>query len=196
MKFHWQKDPFQIFDQLFQQAVDLKVHDANAMCLATVNEAGQPTVRVVLYKNRTDNGLVFFTNYNSRKGQEIEKNPKVSANFFWPQMEKQVRFDGIVRKISRQENEKYFHSRPRLSQLGAWASEQSREIPNIDFLQKKLDKFQVEFENKEIPCPDDWGGYELIPHEIEFWFGRQGRLHERYIYSKTNVGWTHLMRSP
>lgn len=196
MDFHWHHDPFQMFDSLYLQAVDLNIQDANAMSLATVNSEGQPTVRVVLFKARAPEGLIFFTNYQSRKGQEIEKNPKVSANFFWPQLEKQVRFDGIAKKISVAENQKYFSSRPRLSQLGAWASSQSQEIPNIEFLQNKLSHVEQKFQNQEVPCPEYWGGYLLIPHEIEYWFGRQGRLHERYIYSKTPQGWSQLMRSP
>lgn len=195
-EFDWAKDPLKHFEDFYQEAVHRGLPDPNAMSLATVNSQGQPAVRVVLFKAIQHQGITFYTNYDGHKAQDLATNPKVAANFFWPQMEKQVRVQGQVQKLSRAENEAYFKTRIRNSQIGAWASNQSQEIPNVNYLNLKFQELEKKFLNQEVPCPPHWGGYVIVPSEIEFWFGRQGRMHERYVYQKTNSGWRKFMRAP
>lgn len=189
-------DPFKNFDILFVEAQAKGIPDPNAMSLATVDEKGVPTVRVVLFKGIINSGFSFFTNYRGKKSRDLDLNPNVCVNFFWPQLEKQVRISGKVEKLSRQENEMYFKTRPRASQIGAWTSDQSEVIPNFDFLQEKFLRFEKQFENQEVPCPPHWGGYSIQPKEIEFWFGRVGRMHERYVYTLENHQWIRSLKSP
>lgn len=189
-------DPFKNFEILFHEAQQKGIAEPNAMNLATVDRSGVPSVRVVLFKGIIQNGFSFFTNYRGKKAQDLEANPHVCLNFFWPQMEKQVRIYGKAVKLSREENISYFKTRPRASQLGAWTSNQSETIPDFDFLQEKFEKFEKQFENKEVPCPEHWGGYSVLPTEIEFWFGRVGRMHERYIYTLKDKQWQRSLRSP
>ena len=194
--FDFKIDPLENFLKYYKEAQIKGVPEANAMALATVNSEKQPSVRIVFYKGIANRGFSFFTNYLGRKGRDLEANPKVAANFFWPHLDQQIRIEGHVEKLSRDESEKYFASRARLSQLGAWASKQSETLESTEQLKAETQKLQKSYEGKVIPCPPHWGGYVIIPSEIEFWFGKQGRLHERYVYQKTISGWNRLLRSP
>lgn len=189
-------DPFVHFERLLQEALEKKVLEANAMALATVDEKNAPSVRIVYYKGMIRGGFSFYTNYQGAKARDIEKNPQVCANIFWAELAQQVRISGRAEKLTRAENEAYFATRARLSQLGAWASQQSEIIPNYEYFQKKLAEYETKFLNQEVPCPPHWGGYRILPQEIEFWFGHLGRLHERYVYEKAAAGWRTFMRSP
>ena len=190
------QSPFDHFNRLMNEAVEKKVPEANAMSLATVNAEGVPSVRIVYLKDVTPEGFVFYGNYNSRKGQEIAGNPNVCLNFHWPVLWHQIRITGKAEKVSAAESDAYFATRARLSQIGAWASNQSEEIPNYEFLAARVEEFEKKFEGQDVPRPPHWGGYRVIPTEIEFWFGSLGRLHERYIYQRQGSSWTTLMRSP
>lgn len=195
-KFDFKNDPFENFLGLFKQAQLKGVPDHNAMALATVNEKNQPSVRIVLYKGLIRGGFSFYTNYDGRKGRDLEKNKNVSANFFWPHLDQQVRIEGYVEKLTAQESDQYFASRPRLSQIGAWSSNQSEVIESFQSFQNKIDSIEQKFQGQPIQRPPHWGGYQIIPTEIEFWFGRAGRLHERYVYQKNNSDWNRFLRSP
>ncbi|MFZ3230347.1 MAG: pyridoxamine 5'-phosphate oxidase [Pseudobdellovibrio sp.] len=196
MSFNFKNDPLDNFLELFKKAQIKGVPDHNAMALATVNEKNQPSVRIVLFKGLVDRGFSFFTNYGGHKGKDIEINPAVSANFFWPHLDQQIRIDGIAKKLSAEESDLYFASRPRLSQIGAWSSNQSEKIESFEALQEKINSMELKFAGKPILRPPHWGGYRIIPNEIEFWFGRSGRLHERYVYQKQNSDWDRFLRAP
>lgn len=194
--FDFGRDPLVHFQEFLREAESKGLPEPTGMSLATVNAEGQPSVRTVLFKGLYQNGITFYTNYEGRKGKELISHPKACVNFWWPILEKQVRMEGTIEKLPRDVSEAYFATRPRLSQLGAWASDQSTEIPNLEFLQNKLKETEKKFDGKTIPCPPHWGGFVLFPQEIEFWIGRQGRLHERYIYQKQSEGWRTFLRSP
>ncbi|MBX2989008.1 MAG: pyridoxamine 5'-phosphate oxidase [Bdellovibrionaceae bacterium] len=196
MKFDLSADPFHHLDQLVKEAADHGVKDANAMALATLGDNDMPSVRIVLYKGRIRGGLSFYTNYEGRKGRELDHHPLASVCFFWPALERQLRVEGEVKKLTREESEAYFRTRPRLSQLGAWASRQSEKIADIEELEERLIAVEKKYENQTVPCPPHWGGFHLIPSAFEFWFGRNGRLHERYCYERRGGGWDTFMRSP
>lgn len=182
-------DPIQQFVRWMDHALLSKVMEPSAMTVATVNQLGQPSARTVLLKNITDKGFVFYTNYNSQKGQDLAENNRVSLLFFWPELERQVRIEGKVEKISREESEIYFHSRPFGSQIGAIASPQSEVIENRDVLKDKVEELELNYKDKIIPMPEHWGGYLVDPHKIEFWQGGASRLHDRLVYTSTNLGW-------
>ncbi len=184
--------PFQQFEKWFKQAMQADIPDASAMTLATVSAQGKPTQRTVLLKLFDEKGFVFFTNYNSQKSRQIAENPNVSLLFPWVQLERQVEINGIAEKITTAESLKYFLSRPRGSQLGAWASAQSSPISSRQILESQLQKMKNKFTHGEIPLPDFWGGYRVIPETVEFWQGGANRLHDRFEYSKNSKkggGW-------
>ncbi len=190
------KDPFENFDQLLKSATDQKIPEANAMALATVNQKGVPSVRTVYLKEVSQGGFVFYGNYKSHKGQDIEHNPHVCLNFYWPAIWQQVRVTGVAEKVSAEQSDAYFKSRPRLSQIGAWASNQSSEIPNHQHLILRVQEYERQFDGQEVPRPPHWGGWRVIPSEIEFFFGLTGRLHERYLYQRDNGSWKTKILSP
>ncbi|HTU46820.1 MAG TPA: pyridoxamine 5'-phosphate oxidase [Bryobacteraceae bacterium] len=178
------------------QAADLK--EPNAMILATATAGGRPSARVVLLKEVSDFGFVFYTNYESRKAQEIETNPFAALTFHWPELGRQVRVEGRVRRVSREQSVAYFHSRPKGSQLGAWASRQSAILPSREPLDSKWAELQEQYAtNDEVPVPEFWGGYCVVPESIEFWEGRPNRLHDRLRYRRNGeVAWTLERLSP
>lgn len=187
--------PLVEFKAWFQQALDAEVLEANAMVLGTVNASNRPSSRVVLLKEITDDGIVFFTNYASRKGQDIEANPFVSAVFFWAELERQVRVEGEVRKISEADNDAYFYSRPRISQAGAVVSNQSQVIPGREGLDAQMAALLAD-ESIKIERPKHWGGYEIVVDRVEFWQGRPGRVHDRACYEKVDGAWVKSRLSP
>jgi len=183
-------DPIAQFDIWFQQALDVHQMDANAMTLSTVSAAGQPSSRIVLLKGFDERGFIFYTNYSGRKSVDIEQNPKVSLCFYWPALDRQVRIDGKAEKVSRKESAEYFALRPRESQIGAWASDQSSPAKNRQELEKKFDNMAKQFDNELVPLPNDWGGYVVEPKKVEFWQGRANRLHDRFVYQLDDTNWT------
>jgi pyridoxamine 5'-phosphate oxidase len=189
-------DPMRQFQQWFDQALAADLLEPNAMTLATVDASGQPSARIVLLKAIEPQGFTFFTNYIGRKGQELAANPKAALVFWWGELERQVRIEGNVAPISAEESDAYFHSRPIGSQLGAWASEQSRVIDNRDVLETRLAEFKTQYEGQVIPRPAHWGGYRLTPHAIEFWQGRSNRLHDRLLYTLVSDTWQRVRLAP
>ncbi|TGM60895.1 pyridoxamine 5'-phosphate oxidase [Leptospira adleri] len=177
-------DPVVFFQKWFQEAVLSEVFEVNAMTLATASKDGKPDARTVLLKGIAENSFLFFTNYESRKGKELDENPRACLVFFWPELERQIRIEGNVKKISKEESEEYFHSRPRESQIGAHSSPQSQVIPDRKFLEERFQEFSSQFEGKEVELPDHWGGYAVTPERIEFWQGRASRLHDRIVFEK------------
>jgi pyridoxamine 5'-phosphate oxidase len=163
--------------------------EAIAMCLATCDRQGHPSARMVLLRGLDDRGLRFYTSYSSRKGHELTENPFAAALFFWPQLGRQVRIEGSVTRLSEDESDEYFNSRPRGHRLGAWASEQSEPIEAYETLQERYAHFEARFEGEEVPRPHSWGGYLLEPARVEFWHNRANRLHERIVYVREGRGW-------
>ena len=181
-------NPLLQFEKWFEQARTAQLKEVNAMSLATVTTDGMPQVRTVLLKSFDERGFVFFTNYQSAKAKELNANPKASILFPWLDLERQVRISGDVEKISAAESFKYFTSRPRGSQLGAWISEQSQVISNRSVLKTLLNQVKEKFKEGEIPLPDAWGGYRIKPQQFEFWQGRASRLHDRFRFRKAGEG--------
>lgn len=177
-------DPIKQFDVWLNDAIQAELIDANGMTLATADGNARPSARTVLLKHFDHKGFVFYTNYTSRKAKEMDANPWVSLLFYWREFERQVRVEGQAEKISRRESTYYFRQRPRESRIGAWVSNQSSVINTRAMLRKKFDEMKRKFGNKEIPLPDHWGGYRVVPEQIEFWQGRANRLHDRLLYTK------------
>ncbi|WP_207532035.1 pyridoxamine 5'-phosphate oxidase [Desertivirga arenae] len=179
-------DPISQFSNWFAEAMDAGIFEPNAMTLATSTPDGKPSIRVMLLKGFDKNGFTFYTNYLSRKGKEISRNPNGAILFFWGELERQVRIEGVLEKVSKEESEQYFHVRPVQSQLGAIVSQQSQEIQSKQLLLDKLQKLEKEYQGKEIPKPSHWGGYILKPQVVEFWQGGEARLHDRIVYKKAD----------
>ena len=190
------EDPVVQFTHWFQQALELNLHEPNAMSLATVDEFSRPLLRTVLLKYFDPNGFVFFTNYESRKAKHMSANPNVSLLFPWITLERQVIIQGRAEKISAAESLKYFVSRPRESQLGAWVSQQSSVINSRKMLMLKLHEIGEKFKHGDIPLPTFWGGYRVIPESIEFWQGGPARIHDRFLYEKIDTTWEITRLSP
>lgn len=198
MEFHYlAKNPFQQFHDWFKEA-ELKAGMANpnAMALATVGADGHPSVRMVLLKGVTSDGFLFFTNYESRKGKELEAHPFASLCFHWDNLDRQVRIEGAVERVAPAESDAYFHSRPRASQIGAWASKQSQEISSREELEKRVLDAEGKFRGQEIPRPPHWGGFLLRPERVEFWVGQPSRLHDRFLYVREGNLWKISRLSP
>lgn len=190
------EDPIKQFRKWFDQALSSDLLDANAMSLSTATEEGLPSSRIVLLKGVDKHGFHFYTNYKSRKGKELKQNPHAALCFYWAPLERQVRIEGNVEKLSRKQSEAYFHQRPRLSQLGAWASDQSAKVESRSELKEKFRTIKERFKDQEVPLPDFWGGFRLKPNRIEFWQGRPGRMHDRICYEREDGKWKIFRLSP
>ena len=180
-------NPIEQFAKWWNDAIESEIVEVNAMTLATSTKDGKPSARIVLLKGFEESGFIFFTNYESKKGEVISENPKAALIFFWKEIERQVRIEGTVEKISAEESDAYFFSRPEGSRIGAWASPQSKIINGRKILEDNAEKYTGEFKNS-IPRPPHWGGYRVMPQLIEFWQGRSNRLHDRIQYTKTDDG--------
>ena len=193
---HIPKNPIDLFEFWLKESLEINKNEANACVLSTVSNKGIPSSRVVLLKDLTDNGFVFFTNYNSSKAREISNNKNVALNFYWPELERQVRITGVTKQISEEASDKYFKSRPRSSQIGAWASEQSNVIQFEYSFKDVITDIENRFHEKEVERPHFWGGYCIIPNKVEFWQGRPSRLHDRLVYLLDNGIWKSERLSP
>jgi pyridoxamine 5'-phosphate oxidase len=190
-------NPFIQFKQWFDQALTAQLPEPNAMTVATVTPDGKPRARMVLLKGFDERGFVFYTNYNSQKGQELAQNPQASLVFWWAELERQVRICGRTEKASESESDEYFYSRPLNSRLGAWASNQSEVIESREVLEQRMQELQIKYQNQDVKRPPHWGGLRVIPTEIEFWQGRSNRLHDRLLYTRLDDGsWKIVRLSP
>lgn len=191
------ENPIVFFEKWFAQADAAMVNEVNAMTLATVDDQSKPHARIVLLKAIDDKGFTFFTNYQSNKGKNLSVNPNAALVFFWPELERQVRIEGLIEKVSKAESDTYYLSRPRGSRLGAWASPQSSIIENRAVLEAKEKEFLEHFDGKEIHRPEHWGGYRLKPNRVEFWQGRSSRLHDRICFElDTTNQWQKFRLAP
>jgi pyridoxamine 5'-phosphate oxidase len=182
-------DPVEQFCRWFDAALDAGLHEPNAMTVATAARDGRPSARVVLLKGFDSRGFVFYTNYEGRKGRELEENPRAALLFYWGELERQVRIEGTVSRASEEESDAYYASRPRGSRLGAWASEQSRTVEGREVLEDRIGDLEAEYEGHEVPRPPFWGGYRVRPEVVEFWQGRENRLHDRIVYRWEDGRW-------
>ena len=189
-------DPLEMFDGWFEAARSAGVLEPNAMVLSTVSPDGLPASRTVLLKGLTDGGFVFYTNYESRKAAELGANPHCSLLFGWYELQRQVRIEGSASRVPREETEAYFASRPRPSQLGAWASAQSSVVASRAELERSYAEVEARFEGTDVSAPPHWGGYRVAPERIEFWQGRGGRMHDRLVYVREGTGWTTQRLAP
>ncbi|HEX7296665.1 MAG TPA: pyridoxamine 5'-phosphate oxidase [Pyrinomonadaceae bacterium] len=183
------RDPISQFKRWFADAAASGMKLPEAMTLATATPGGKPSARVVLLKSVDADGFVFYTNYRSAKARDLESNPNVALVFYWPQFDRQVRVEGKVGRVTPQESREYFKTRPRESQIGAWASPQSTVIENREVLEARVAELEQLYEGREVERPEHWGGYRVKPTRIEFWKGRLGRLHDRIVYEKDGDGW-------
>jgi pyridoxamine 5'-phosphate oxidase len=182
-------NPFSQFDHWFEEALKAEAMDPNAMSIATVGKSGQPSIRTVLLKYYDEDGFVFYTNLGSRKADEINRNKRVALLFYWHELHRQVKITGRAERISAADNIRYFMRRPRESQIGAWVSRQSSIISSRSILENKFAEIKQKYANGEIPLPSFWGGYRVVPADIEFWQGRENRLHDRFMYTQADSDW-------
>lgn len=182
-------NPIDQFSVWWKEAIDSKIEEVNAMTLATATTDGVPSARIVLLKGVSNEGFTFFTNYLSHKGSELAKNPKAALVFFWKELERQIRVEGTVEKVSEAESDAYFAVRPAKSRIGAWASPQSTPIASRSIIEENVQKYEAQFGEENIPRPPHWGGYIVKPVRVEFWQGRRSRLHDRILYTKLNGEW-------
>ena len=189
-------DPIVQFHEWFENAVEADLHEPNAMILATATTDGKPSARTVLLKGYDDRGFVFYTNYEGRKAGELEVNPTCALLFYWGELERQIRIEGRASRLSSEESDAYFAGRPRGSRLGAWASEQSHPVEDRSILEERVRALEAEYEGREIPRPPFWGGYRVEPDTIEFWQGRENRLHDRIVYHRSGRGWKIVRLQP
>ncbi len=184
------RDPIELFGEWFRGAKDSGILLPEAATLVTCSKDAVPSGRMILLKDYSDRGFVFYTNYESRKARELEENPRAGLVFYWAVLERQVRIEGGVSRVSRPESEAYFHSRPRGSQIGAWASKQSAKLSDGKRLRDRYRDFSTRFRREKVPLPEFWGGYRITPRRIEFWQGRADRLHDRLCFERADDGWT------
>lgn len=189
-------DPLQQLQRWYDDAVQKAEPHPDAMTLATADKQGYPSARIVLYKGIDEGGILIFTNYQSRKAIEMAENPHAALVFYWAGMYRQVRVEGTVKRISAEESQRYFLSRPYESQISAWISEQSQVIPDRDYLQTRYDKYHQKFPAGKVRCPEFWGGFRLIPERMEFWIGREHRLHDRFCYRQRDGQWEMVRLAP
>lgn len=189
-------DPFRQFAKWFDQATKSGIIEPNAMSHATVAPDGQPSIRIVLLKGVDERGFVFYTNYGSRKGKDMDLNPKSALLFFWGELERQIRIEGTVEKVEAEVSKAYFDTRPEGSRIGAWSSDQSDVVPSRDFLEERFAANSAKYAGKEIPMPPYWGGYRLVPHTFEFWQGRGSRMHDRIRFRLAGGAWEMDRLSP
>ncbi len=190
------QEPISLFQELLREASSKEPMEGTACALATADLSGQPSVRFVLLKSVGSNGFVFFTNHVSRKGRELAENPRAALAFYWPSLGRQVRVEGVTTRLLRDENDAYFSTRPRGSQIGAWASRQSAPIASRQALEKRVTEIEEKFAGATVPCPEFCGGYRLKPEKIEFWNEQSNRLHDRRVYVATRTGWDTLILCP
>ena len=190
------RDPIKQFQIWFDEAVNAKLPMPEAMTLATATPDGKPSARMVLLKQVDHDGFVFFTNYNSAKAEQLDANPHAALVFYWSQLDRQVRVEGSVTKTPAQESREYFRTRPRESQIGAWASTQSQAISSREVLEQRAHELEELYRDRDVDCPEHWGGYRLKPERIEFWKSRIGRLHDRILYQRDGGGWTITRLAP
>lgn len=190
------ENPYALFERWFEEAVGAQVLDPYAMIIATADHAAQPSSRVVYMRDISEKGLIFYTNYQSHKASDLDSNPKIGALFFWGDLERQIRIEGLVEKVSAETSDAYFASRPRESQIGAWASEQSSEITSREELEARVKLFEAQFKDGEVPRPPHWGGFLIKPFLFEFWQGRPSRLHDRIVYTLHQDSWKRSRLAP